>query len=445
VLHLHPSDLCGTFDIVMADVKDTPQLKRKREGAEPRRKKVKTQRKIKSEEDTEGDLESPLRASIATSPSSKTNGKPTFLPNPKKDPTPLADSTALKAHADKKKGRRPKQEEVKMQEKVESPVGQSTPTVVAVNGAHVDRSSKKDKKQKRQRDKLSDRWSISASQGGWFLPRDPVFSPDDKYLLLAKSKTLEVYATDTSLLARELSVGITGVILSYAISSVRPTLVYIADSTGMITLWDWTNGTKIGRWDIGANVRYLDVVKQPDSDQDLLYAHETDNSHIINVHALRTGTQASKTELKRILKRNKPITGIQVLLQGRIVVASSANSIMIGKRTKLHKTAIQEFDYIWREFETSSRITTFHAYVHMLDTDKSKKMQPDPRDHLDLAIGNNEGTVYLFEDILSSFTTIENNQKGKLGKIVGLESLRPKRLHWHREAVGSVKWSLDGV
>jgi NET1-associated nuclear protein 1 (U3 small nucleolar RNA-associated protein 17) len=281
------------------------------------------------------------------------------------------------------------------------------------------------------------------TSGGWFLPHDPVFSPDEKHLLLAKLKTLEVYATDTSLLSRELPVGIA--ILSYAISSARPSQVYIADSAGLITLWDWTNGAKLGRWDVGANVRHLDVVKQPDSEQDLLYTHETDNNHIINVHALRSGAQASKTELKRILKTNKPITSIQVLLQGKIVVASSANAVMIGKRRKLHKTAVQDFEYVWREFETPSRITTFNAYVQLPDAEKSKTSQQDPRDRLDLAIGNSEGVIFLFEDILSSFATIEKGQKDKVAKTIGPESLRPKRLHWHREAVGSIKWSLDGM
>lgn len=319
-----------------------------------------------------------------------------------------------------------------------------TLSTLPVNGNAVFRPTKKERKQKKQKDKASNPWSLSLPEGGWFLPQDPVFSSDEKYLLLGKLKALEVYSTETSLLIRELHVGGSGVVLAYAMSSVKSDQVYIADSSGIITLWNWTDGSKIGRWDIGASVRHLAAVQQPSASQDLVYSHEAGTSHVINVHALRTGNEASKTELKRILKTSKPINSIQVLLKGKIVIVSSTKSIMIGKRMKLHKTALQDFEYTWREFETSKYITTFNAYVRTPASDKGKDPQLDPRDHLDLAIGDEEGVIYLFEDIISSFAAIERSQKDKTVKKIGLESLRPKRLHWHREAVGSVKWSLDG-
>ncbi|KAF2687062.1 WD40 repeat-like protein [Lentithecium fluviatile CBS 122367] len=438
----------------MADVNGMPKLKRKREGAEPLRKKVKTQRKSKTE-DAEGETSTPLKAPVSTPSSSNADMKPAPPSSLKKEPTPTpqrsqansasaADSSTPKARKDKKRDRNQKKDEPKASEAKEPFVERETPTTVVVNGDNADKSTKKEKKQKKRKGKQNDQWSLSEPQGGWFLQQDPVFSPDEKHLLLAKLKTLEVYATETSLLAKELPVGGSGVILSYATSSAQSNQAYIADSAGMITLWDWTNGSKIGRWDIGANVRHLDVVKQPGSDQDLLYTHETGNSHVINVHALRTGAQASKTELRRILKTSKPISGLQVLLGGKIVVASSANCVMVGKRAKLHKTAVQDFEYVWREFETSGRITTFSAYIHIPGAEKSKKPLQDPRDNLDLAIGDSEGVIHLFEDIFTSFAAIEKSQKEKAGKAIGLESLRPKRLHWHREAVGSLKWSRDG-
>jgi NET1-associated nuclear protein 1 (U3 small nucleolar RNA-associated protein 17) len=457
----HNSSLFCVLVLAMAEVNGMPKLKRKRNGADPQRKKVKTENEgfkavATQIEDGNAETNTPLKAPTVSSSSSKADAKPTPAPPSISGPTPTPQkphsngtdptaSTTSKTRKDKKRDREQKKAELQGHAGIEAAVVQTDSAVEAVKNDNVDHPSKKDKKQKKHKEKLSDQWSLSGPQGGWFLPQDPVFSPDEKYLLLAKPKTLEVYATETSLLVQELPVAGSVVILSYCISSVQPNQVYIADTAGIITLWNWTNGSKVGRWHIGASVRHLDVVKQPCADQDLLYAHEAGSSHVINVHALRTGAQASKTELKRILKTSKPITGIQVLLQGKIVVASSAKSILIGKRTKLHKTAVQDFEYIWREFETPNHLTTFNAYVRLPDADKSKKSQPDPRDHLDLAIGDGEGVIHLFEDILSSLATIEKSQKNKGGKILGPESLRPKRLHWHREAVGSIKWSLDGV
>ncbi|CAO2647777.1 Nn.00g086990.m01.CDS01 [Neocucurbitaria sp. VM-36] len=298
---------------------------------------------------------------------------------------------------------------------------------------------------KKPKPKTLPKWAMSPAQGGWFLPADPVFSPDEKFVILANLKSLQVYAAETSTLANVLSIGNTGVLTAYALSSTKPNQVYVADSNGLITLWDWVDGSKIGRWDIGATVRTMTVITQPESNEDLVYCHETGKNHIINVHALRTKSQASKTELKRVLKASSPIRGIQVLLQGKYVIVACADSIMIAKRLKLSKTAVQDFEYVWRELKFSKRITTFNAYLRQPEhTGKGKKSSQDQRDVLDLGVGDEAGVILLFEDILATFAAIESNQKGNRSKSDDAESLRPKRLHWHRDAVGAVKWSLDG-
>jgi NET1-associated nuclear protein 1 (U3 small nucleolar RNA-associated protein 17) len=300
-------------------------------------------------------------------------------------------------------------------------------------------------KAKKQKQNTSAKWTVSPAQGGWFLHTDPVFSLDEKYLILANPKSLQVYSTETSLLTNILSVGNTGFVTAYALSSTKPNQVYVADSNGLITLWDWADGTKIGRWDIGATVRNMAVVTLPGSDEDLVYCHETGKSHIVNVHALRTKSQPSKTELKRVLKMSSAITNVQVLLQGKYVIVSTAESITVGKRLKVSRTAVQEFEYIWRELKFSKRVTTYSTYIRQPElSDKGKKTATDQRDILDLAVGDETGVILLFEDILASFAAIESNQKGNKSKTDMAESLRPKRFHWHRDVVGSVKWSLDG-
>jgi NET1-associated nuclear protein 1 (U3 small nucleolar RNA-associated protein 17) len=93
----------------------------------------------------------------------------------------------------------------------------------------------------------------------------------------------------------------------------------------------------------------------------------------------------------------------------------------------------------------SKHITTFNAYFREpLETGKANKATQDQRDVLDLAVGDETGVILLFEDILASFAAVEGSQKGKKGRPDNADSFRPKRLHWHRDAVGSVKWSLDG-
>ena len=297
-------------------------------------------------------------------------------------------------------------------------------------------------KEPKKKQRQTDPWSISSPQGGWFLPQDPVFSPDEKFLLLGKLKALDVYAAETSLLARSLPLGASSVALAYALSATNSDHVYVADSAGIISLWNWTDGSKLGRWGIGANVQHLIVVEQAATSRDLVFTHEAESQHIVSVHALYTGDEASKTEAKQILKTSRPITGMQILLQGKLVVLSTPNSMIVGKRRKFKQTALQEFQYTWREFEMSKRVTTFNAFVQIPDG-KDKALQVE-RDHLDLAVGDEEGAIYLFEDVISRFVAVEKSQKEDSDRSVGPESLAPKRLHWHRSAVRALKWSLDG-
>jgi NET1-associated nuclear protein 1 (U3 small nucleolar RNA-associated protein 17) len=425
------------------------QLKRKRESAAGLQKKAKKQRKsdtiagqdagaeeVVTAESTPGKQATPQPQDKSKSRSQKaqtngvrdqeaTNGTPSSLKADKQD----VETESLLGDADTavvQKSFKEKVAEAKEAAKEGSNKQMSTSTPA--------------KKQKHK-----NKWTVSQTQGGWFLPMDPVFSQDEKYVLIANAKAIHVYLSETSLLAHLLPVGATGLVTAYALSSTKPDQLYVADSNGLITLWNWVDATKVGRWDIGAVVRNMVVVTQPGSDEDLVYCHETGDKHIVNVHALRTKAQASQTELKRVLKTNSAITNLQVLLQGKYAIIATADTITVGKRVKVTKTALQEFEYVWRELKFSKRITTCNTYFRQREVlESGKKSAQDQRDVLDLAVGDEVGVILLFEDILASFAAVESLQKGSKTRTDSADSLRPKKLHWHRDAVGAVKWSLDG-
>ncbi|KAJ4349969.1 NET1-associated nuclear protein 1 [Didymosphaeria variabile] len=420
----------------MADVNGTPQLKRRRESTEAQRKKAKTG-KSKS---AAGGESAPSKTKSA-SPEVKSTPKPTVTPEAKatqkKQPPPHSAQTygtSAGPATSTPSSSRKKDKSISKTQNKDMLAEHKEDAIVAVAGMQ--------KQVENKRERNPDPWSISAPQGGWFLPQDPVFSPDEKYLLLGKLKALDVYAADTSLLVRSLPLGASSVALAYAISPTNPDLVYVADSAGIISLWNWTDGSKLGRWGIGLNVQHLVVVEQPITSRDLVFTHEADSKHIVNVHALYTGEEASKTEVKQILRTSRPITEMQVFLQGKLVVLSTPNSMIVGKRRKFKQTALQDFEYTWREFEMSKRITTFNAFVQT-SGGKDQALE-DARDHLNLAVGDEEGVIYLFEDVISRLVAVEKSQKDVSDKKVGPESLTPKRLHWHRTAVRSLKYSLDG-
>ncbi|KAG9192069.1 hypothetical protein G6011_10803 [Alternaria panax] len=408
----------------MADA--TPQLKRKA-GEAAAQKKTKKQRKNEAAAAALNDGRNGESSSGATGATPKSNA-PT--PNKQSTSTPKSNGASKDATTDA----------------TTEPAGAN-----GVSKAALKKQEKKDRKEKnrqernelietevlgivKKKSKMTDRWVSSPAHGGWFLPADPVFSLDERYLLIADAKSLRVYATETSLLANTLSEDDAGLLTAYALSPANPHLVYVAYSTGHIILWNWVVGKKAGRWNIGATVRNMAVISQSDSSEDdLMYCHEADEGHTISVRALRTKRHDTRTELKQVkqvLSANSAVCGIQVLLHGKYVVVATSDSLVVGKRIKASKTALEDFDYVWREFKFSKHITTFSVH-HREQQDTSNQQ----RDVLDIAVGEETGVILLFEDILASFAAVE---KGNA------ESFRPKRLHWHRDAVGSVKWSLDG-
>jgi NET1-associated nuclear protein 1 (U3 small nucleolar RNA-associated protein 17) len=303
-----------------------------------------------------------------------------------------------------------------------------------------------EKKHKRVKSKSKPKshWTVSSPTGGWFLFQDPVFSLDEKHILLANKTHVQAYAVETSLVVNSLPIS-SGSISSFALSAVKPDRCYLANEEGIISLWDWVNGTLIARWDVGANVRQIVVSAQAEKEEDLVYCHEVEKRHSVSVHALRTKEQASPTESKRILKTTSAIVGIQVLLKGRIVIVACNDSVFIGSRSNSHKAELQDIEYVWREFQVSSHISTFDAYLR-LSSESYKGRDPlfEQQPNVDLAVGDDQGVVHVYDDIITSLVRAEKVQDQDGGNATRPEGLSPRRLHWHRDAVGCVKWSKDG-
>lgn len=443
----------------------TPQLKRKRESAGAPLKNLKKQRKSEAGTGTGADAENgspPVAQSIPQLPQKETTPKtsqPTgghenapastpsnsdYVKHESNDPPngvlDQSDTEDAPDNVARKESRRQEKRERKHKKKIRD---------LVLNGIDKEIATVEVKsltKKKKPKDKTPAAWSTSSPQGGWFLPSDPIFSADEKVLILANLKSLQIYSTETSVLVTTLPLGGSGVLTAYALSPSTQNHVYVASSKGVITLWDWVDGTEVDRWEISAPVQNIAVITLPGVEEDLLYCHEAGESHILNVQALSAKSDASKTASKHILTSKSAIRSFQVLSRGKYVIVGTTNSVTIGKRLKPNKTALQDIEYVWRELKFSKRLTTWDAYIRQAEvSDKSKRSATGQRDVIDLAVGDETGVILLFEDMLASFAAMESFKKSSDGHTDDAENLRPKRLHWHRDAVGSVKWSLDGM
>jgi len=60
---------------------------------------------------------------------------------------------------------------------------------------------------------------------------------------------------------------------------------------------------------------------------------------------------------------------------------------------------------------------------------------------LDVVIGGAKGMIFVYEDLLNNLVQSERASKAS----EPAADLKPRILHWHRQAVGTVRWSLDGM
>jgi NET1-associated nuclear protein 1 (U3 small nucleolar RNA-associated protein 17) len=253
-------------------------------------------------------------------------------------------------------------------------------------------------------------------------------------VLLAQPRSIKVYAAKTSLAVRTLSVRSQSTIAAFALSACNPSYLYIALSSGRIEHWDWESGSRLKAWDVNAELFSLQVadLREEEESHDILYvADSAKGGHSITAHRFQKKDAESVAEVRTLLKTKGAVSRLQVLQDGQIIVAATEKHLIIGSR-KGGKSSKQlsTLHYNWREFEYTRQITSLDARVDGGDVDR-----PSKRAQVDIAVGTDEGAIMLYHDIQAQLQQVEQQKQ---------IAPQANKLHWHRNAVGSLKWSLDG-
>ncbi|KAF2432367.1 WD40 repeat-like protein [Tothia fuscella] len=292
-------------------------------------------------------------------------------------------------------------------------------------------------------------WNISRPAGGRFLDHDPVFSLGEKYLFLATKRGVHVYSTADSLLVRTLFANPNDTVTSYALSSTNPNHIYVAHSAGDIILWDWTSGGEVltipSKWAI----RAVTIAKVHRTEYDTIFTIESEKTkngvrdHIVARHVLWKAAKTTEMSLYR-WKRDDPLLFLKVLDGGNVIFAASAKELVVGSDGHHHGDSDDELDpikfkerYTWREQPSTVDITCLDAEARPRHTDQDvKRSDKLGQMKYNLVYGDAQGSTYIYEDILHKMEQREQNKKLE-------KSLKPRVDRWHREAVSTVKWSLD--
>ena len=265
------------------------------------------------------------------------------------------------------------------------------------------------------------------------------------YLLLAYESSIRIYATNTSVLARELSTGTKQSSISgLALSAVNPSEIYIALGQGLVEKWHWTEGHRLGKWIINSRISGITVIRHTSRnvEDDLVYTVDGRvGLWMITAHHLRLGKGTHQTETQTLFKSTEPISSCKVLGKGNMVIASAGSRLILGHLTNHETSVLKDLIYTWREIMCPDWITTMDARISdgQNGTLGGKTIAADPTlfDSVDLVIGGLRGSLYVYRSLMANLIQKERKQY--------THTPVAQQLHWHRTGVGAVKWSADGM
>ncbi|KAL6713808.1 NET1-associated nuclear protein 1 [Lecanora helva] len=314
----------------------------------------------------------------------------------------------------------------------------------------VDRKGRKRRKKKET--ELQDgpalsethRWKVSDPVGGHLLDLDPIFSPDEEFLILAYESAIVIFSTATSLPIRHLRITRGDRISAFALSSAKAHDLYLSTISGIIERWDWLKGVQIGHWKLSSSIHHLKTSARTTEEavHDIVYTVDRKDTGpwLISAYHLNSAGDSSNREGKTLFSHPRALSHIQVLEGGQFIIAASGSQLIIGNTSSPKETAIPSVSYTWRIVDCPEWIVSIDVRVFRPEiVSKQSKGGKRKIQSLDISVGGLKGSIHIYENLLQTLVQIEQPTNKK-----GLEDIKARRLHWHRNAVLSLKWSRDG-
>lgn len=233
---------------------------------------------------------------------------------------------------------------------------------------------------------------------------------------------------------------------SFCFSATNPQNVYIATNAGYILCWDWEVEQLIGQWTLGSPISSITAVADAEAADDIIFTLRKTNRCLIEQHTPGRGKESGKLRSQKLLEVARPLRMVQVLAKGDIIIAAYNRGLYVGELHKQGVDSTNDAVYTWREVSCMEPLTCFNARYRNSETagssKKKKSAKKESRNSLDLAIGGVRGTIIVLRDFLRKLKVEKEERKNIT---MSSDLLSPRVLHWHREAVSSVKWSQDGM
>lgn len=292
-------------------------------------------------------------------------------------------------------------------------------------------------------------WKISKPMGGRMLDIDPIFTADEKYLIITYNTSIQIYSAADSLLVRRIPIttldtssskGSTPArIIATRLSKNNPDLVWVASSDGNVYCVNWTRRetpdpafqTASGTAKALVVVPALHAAKK-----EILFIAESDRASRMDIIAYNPA-DGSETQSKTLLNLKKQGHGLQLLESsddGQVIVGAFQDQILLGSASG-SAGSLDELQYEFFSFDSPDLITCIDLRQRQRSSG-NRRVQSAPDSVFDVIVGGARGSIYIYRDAISAVTS------GKRPSVK--EGLDVQKYHWHRKAVHAVKWSRDG-
>ncbi|KAI1649977.1 WD40 repeat-like protein [Daldinia loculata] len=289
-------------------------------------------------------------------------------------------------------------------------------------------------------------WKVSKPMGGRIMDVDPILTEDEKHLILAYNTSIQVYSTADSLLIRKIQLeeldveNIPGQIMSICISPSSPNLIWVASSDGHVWLIDWTNGqgsetlfklqcsflSDMSVEHIKFGTEFRDVP--------LVAIEHKKKWRIVACDVRRSKFKSSNS----LLTQAMPISNLRSVRNGYALIASADRNILLGTLKTSSIQHVSELEYEFFTLDCSDEIVCLDVRatdrVHL---NRKTQVEAGNEPVVEIVVGCARGAVFFYNDILPQIRRLHSS-KGHRG------SLQPRKYHWHRKAVHTIKWSRDG-
>lgn len=261
------------------------------------------------------------------------------------------------------------------------------------------------------------------------------------YMFIALETAVLAYSVATSQVVRTLQPMNGHSIIGYKLSPNNQEHLYIFTSAGSISKWNWVSGEQLSRLDTDRHILFVELtcVEFENNSHILFYFLRERTDGMREITVLPSDGQLSSDHLGSeyvILESHVPITGLKVASQSFSVVAYGGERFLTGTHVATESEVRAKMHYTWREVSLPTAITSLD--IQCSSHTRSEVSRNGRLADMAIALGQADGSILIYHDILSSALDRKGNDGVRRG-------VAPRRLHWHRGRVSTIRWSKDGM